>query len=153
VFRQFDFHARARPSLYLLDIGRKIRPLTAEELKVLGPRYPYIPPQIDYGAHRPDPPADLVLPEGVKHDIDHTGLPCPACVAIEGAQTELGASIVAVANALDNITAHSPHHATRPLRDACIELEKGSGTKFNPHIVTAFLKHSDEIFCSPPFPF
>src|SRR5260370_9740199 len=72
VFRQFDFHARARPSLYLLDIGRKIRPLTAEELKVLGPRYPYIPPQIDYGSHRPDAPADLVLPEGDNNELYYT---------------------------------------------------------------------------------
>jgi len=61
-------------------------PLTRAELAVLGLKYAYTPPpKIDRGAHRPDAAPDLDLPEGVKHDFDHPGLPCPACTAIEEA--------------------------------------------------------------------
>jgi hypothetical protein len=65
---------------------RDLPPLTPDELKVLGPRYPNQEPAvIDRMAHRPEMPDGLVLPAGVKHDLDHPSLPCPACIAIEEA--------------------------------------------------------------------
>ncbi len=51
----------------------------------------------------------------------------------------LGARIVAVADALDAITAERPYRAPRPVREALQELVANSGTQFDPTVVQALL--------------
>jgi hypothetical protein len=54
-----------------------LRPLTAAELAVLGPRCGN-----PVGIHIP-PLDDFVLPEGVTHTCAEQGSPCPACTAVD----------------------------------------------------------------------
>lgn len=52
----------------------------------------------------------------------------------------LGARILAVADALDAMTSARPYRQARPFEYAKAEILKGSGTHFDPEVVTAFIK-------------
>jgi putative nucleotidyltransferase with HDIG domain len=57
----------------------------------------------------------------------------------------LGARILAVADALDAMTSDRPYRAARTFEYAKAEILKGSGTHFDPEVVTAFIKSQREI--------
>ncbi|MDQ6691858.1 MAG: HD domain-containing protein [Candidatus Dormibacteraeota bacterium] len=57
----------------------------------------------------------------------------------------LGARILAVADALDAMTSDRPYRAARTFEYAKGEILKGSGTHFDPEVVTAFIKSQREI--------
>ncbi|TMD13884.1 MAG: HD domain-containing protein [Chloroflexi bacterium] len=52
----------------------------------------------------------------------------------------LGARILAVADALDAMTSDRPYRPARTFEYAKSEILKGSGTHFDPEVVTAFIK-------------
>jgi len=57
----------------------------------------------------------------------------------------LGARILAVADAVDAMTSDRPYRAARTFDYAKAEILKGSGTHFDPEVVTAFIKSQREI--------
>jgi putative nucleotidyltransferase with HDIG domain len=57
----------------------------------------------------------------------------------------LGARILAVADALDAMTSDRPYRAARTFEYAKAEILKGSGTHFDPEVVTAFIKSQHAI--------
>ena len=59
---------------------------------------------------------------------------------LRGDEIPLGARILAVADALDAMTSDRPYRAARTFEYAKTEILKGSGTHFDPEVVTAFIK-------------
>ena len=57
----------------------------------------------------------------------------------------LGARILAVADAVDAMTSDRPYRAARTFEYAKTEILKGSGTHFDPEVVTAFIKSQHAI--------
>ena len=57
----------------------------------------------------------------------------------------LGARILAVADALDAMTSDRPYRPARTFEYAKTEILKGSGTHFDPEVVTAFIKSQRQI--------
>ena len=57
----------------------------------------------------------------------------------------LGARILAVADALDAMTSDRPYREARTFAYAKAEILKGSGTHFDPEVVTALIKSQREI--------
>jgi diguanylate cyclase (GGDEF)-like protein len=66
---------------------------------------------------------------------DGTGYPD----ALVGEDIPLGARIVAVCDAFDAMVADRPYRAGRAAADALAELERCSGSQFDPAVVTAFI--------------
>jgi HD-GYP domain-containing protein (c-di-GMP phosphodiesterase class II) len=64
---------------------------------------------------------------------------------IRADEIPLGARILAVADALDAMTSDRPYRAARTFEYAKGEILKGSGTHFDPEVVTAFIKSQREI--------
>jgi len=56
-----------------------------------------------------------------------------------GEEIPLGARIVAVAEAFDNMVSDVPYRRARTVEDAVAELRRCSGTQFDPKVATAFL--------------
>jgi putative two-component system response regulator len=52
----------------------------------------------------------------------------------------LEARIIAVPDAFDAMTSLRPHRRASPLEDVLLEMEKGKGKQFDPHILEIFLK-------------
>jgi response regulator RpfG family c-di-GMP phosphodiesterase len=73
---------------------------------------------------------------------DGTGYPC----GISGEQIPLGARIAAVANALEAMTSPRPYHATRSFSAAREEIQRCSGTQFDPEVVKTFLAMPENIW-------
>jgi HD-GYP domain-containing protein (c-di-GMP phosphodiesterase class II) len=57
-----------------------------------------------------------------------------------GADIPLAARVFAVADAFDAMTHRRPYRQPRPAVDAIAEIERCSGTQFDPAVVTAFLE-------------
>src|SRR3954451_2606287 len=60
---------------------------------------------------------------------------------LKGERIPLAARVFAVADALDAMTSDRPYRASGDWDDACAELERGSGTQFDPDVVEAFSQH------------
>ena len=73
---------------------------------------------------------------------DGTGYPR----GLSGEQIPLGARIAAVANALEAMTSGRPYRAARSLSEARQEIQKGSGTQFDPEVVKTFLSMPENIW-------
>lgn len=67
---------------------------------------------------------------------DGTGYPRQ----LKGEEIPLGARIFAVADTLDAITSDRPYRAAKPVAAAIKEIERCSGTQFDPQVVEAFLR-------------
>jgi len=65
---------------------------------------------------------------------------------LHGEQIHLGARIFAVADAFDAITSDRPYRAAQSISSARREIEKNSGTQFDPKIVGVFLSISDDFW-------
>jgi HD-GYP domain-containing protein (c-di-GMP phosphodiesterase class II) len=59
--------------------------------------------------------------------------------ALRGDQIPLGARIFAIADTFDAITSDRPYRAAQSMSSARREIEKHSGTQFDPKIVQVFL--------------
>jgi HD-GYP domain-containing protein (c-di-GMP phosphodiesterase class II) len=66
---------------------------------------------------------------------DGTGYPD----GLAGDTIPLGARIVAVAEAFDNMVSCLPYRGPRTVADAVAEIRRCSGTQFDPKVVAAFL--------------
>jgi HD-GYP domain-containing protein (c-di-GMP phosphodiesterase class II) len=83
-----------------------------------------------------DQPSDMLDMVHQHHERwDGTGYP----QKLERADVLLGARILAVADALDAMTADRPYRAARPVREALQELIGGSGSQFDPAVVQALV--------------
>jgi HD-GYP domain-containing protein (c-di-GMP phosphodiesterase class II) len=65
---------------------------------------------------------------------------------LRGEQIHMGARIFAVADAFDAITSDRPYRAAQSLPSARREIEKNSGTQFDPSVVSIFLSISNEFW-------
>ncbi len=72
--------------------------------------------------------------------FDGTGYPR----GLKGEEIPLGARIFAIADTLDAITSDRPYRQGRSLAEARAEIERGSGTQFDPEIVAIFRAIPDE---------
>jgi len=73
---------------------------------------------------------------------DGTGYP----KGIKETEIPLGARIVAVANTLDSITSDHPYHSAQSMATARAEIQRGSGSQFDPEIVSVFQQLNDGLF-------
>jgi len=73
---------------------------------------------------------------------DGTGYPRQ----LKGEEIPLGARIFAVADTLDAITSDRPYRAAKPVAAALKEIERCSGTQFDPQVVEAFLRMPENIW-------
>jgi len=127
--RLHDLGKIAIPDSILLKAG----PLTLEEFEIVKqhPRW---------GARILEPltfmrdVTEMVFEEHERWD--GTGYP----QGLKGAQIRLEARIIAVADTLDAMTSDRPYRRSVSLETACEELERCSGTQFDPTVVEACLK-------------
>lgn len=64
---------------------------------------------------------------------------------MRGADIPVEARLFAVADSLDAITSDRPYHRAAPWEDARRKIVAGSGGRFDPSVVAAFLEVSDDI--------
>lgn len=64
---------------------------------------------------------------------------------LSGKDIPLGARIIAVADSFDAMTTHRPYRKSKTIPEALLELEKNSGTQFDPEIVKAFRAIINEV--------
>jgi len=108
----------------------KLTPEEYEEMK----KHPIIGHQILAPVKFLGPVAQMVL----YHQEWYDGRGYPE--GLKGEEIPLGARIVAVIDAWDAMTSDRPYRKALPREVAVGELKKGSGTQFDPKIVSAFLK-------------
>ena len=77
--------------------------------------------------------AEIVLAH--QEFFDGTGYPR----GLRGEQIPLGARIFSIADALDAMISDRPYRKALPMRHACDEIRRCSGTQFDPKIVEVFL--------------
>jgi HD-GYP domain-containing protein (c-di-GMP phosphodiesterase class II) len=65
---------------------------------------------------------------------------------LRGDQIHLGARIFSVADAFDAITSDRPYRAAQSMSSARREIEKHSGTQFDPKVVQVFLSISEDFW-------
>jgi response regulator RpfG family c-di-GMP phosphodiesterase len=70
---------------------------------------------------------------------DGTGYPA----RLAGEEIFIGARIFAIVDTFDAITSHRPYRQARPYAAARAEIERCSGTQFDPRVVTAWLRVSE----------
>jgi putative nucleotidyltransferase with HDIG domain len=63
---------------------------------------------------------------------------------LQGTEIPIGARIFAVADALDAITSDRPYHEAGTFASACEDIQRCSGTQFDPEVVEAFSKIDSE---------
>ena len=85
-------------------------------------------------------PAEIVYSH--QEHFDGTGYPR----GLRGDQIHLGARVFAVADAFDAITSDRPYRAAQSMSSARREIEKHSGTQFDPNVVNIFLSLSAEFW-------
>ena len=131
---------QVRQAAQLHDIGKiaipdtlldKPGPLSAEERAFIH-RHPTIGERIVSAA------ADLAevapLVRSSHERFDGSGYPD----ALKGREIPIGARIIAICDAFDALTSDRPHHQALSPTDALKELERCSGTQFDPEVVTVF---------------
>ena len=66
---------------------------------------------------------------------------------LKGEQIPLQARIVAISDVFDALTSERPYKRAWSMNDAAAEIEKGSGSHFDPALVRVFLRVYPEIRC------
>lgn len=129
-----DIGKIAIPDAILLKPG----PLTAQEWTVVRSH-----PQVGYSILQSglelDKAAEIVLMH--QERFDGTGYPR----GLKGEEICLGARIFAVVDAYDAIRANRPYAAGRPPREALREIQRCSGSQFDPRVVEALAACADEV--------
>ncbi len=85
-------------------------------------------------------PAEIVYSH--QEHFDGSGYPR----GLRGEQIHLGARVFSVADAFDAITSDRPYRAAQSMSSARREIEKNSGTQFDPNVVKVFLDISVEFW-------
>lgn len=85
-------------------------------------------------------PAEIVYSH--QEHFDGSGYPR----GLRGEQIHLGARVFAVADTFDAITSDRPYRAAQSMSSARREIEKNSGTQFDPNVVSIFLSISSEFW-------
>lgn len=85
-------------------------------------------------------PAEIVYSH--QEHFDGSGYPR----GLRAEQIHLGARVFAVADAFDAITSDRPYRAAQSMSSALREIEKHSGTQFDPGVVNVFLSISTEFW-------
>jgi putative nucleotidyltransferase with HDIG domain len=85
-------------------------------------------------------PAEIVYSH--QEHFDGSGYPR----GLRGEQIHLGARVFAVADAFDAITSDRPYRAAQSMPSARREIEKHSGSQFDPNVVNIFLSISTEFW-------
>lgn len=143
---QADLTNLERGSL-LHDVGKigvsdnillKAGPLTKHERLLMNQH-----PQLGYNMLREIPFLKPALPVILHHQEMYDGSGYPA--GLRGEEIPLAARIFAVADTYDAMTSARPYRKAMPHREAIAEIERCSGTQFDPRVVTAFL----ELFVNP----
>lgn len=78
------------------------------------------------------------------HQEKYDGTGYPRC--LKGEEIPLGARIFSVADTLDAITSDRAYRKAQPLSAARAEIERCSGTQFDPHVVEVFLDMKEHIW-------
>jgi len=118
------------------NIVGKPGPLTDEEYNIMR-RHPLIGAEI---AGRMKGLQDLVPGVRYHHERwDGRGYPD----GLAGEELPLLARVLAVADTLDAMCSDRPYRPTRSLKDVRMEIERCSGSQFNPEVVSAFLRVLD----------
>lgn len=103
--------------------------------------------------HHPDISAKILYPILRDRDVlgyvkhhheywDGTGRPD----GLKHTSIPIGARIMAVADSFDAITSDRPYRSARPISFAVNEIQRCSGSQFDPDVVTAFLRFVHECF-------
>lgn len=130
----------------LHDIGKigvrdsvllKPGPLTPEEWEEMK-EHPAIGYRLLRGIHYLERAAKVVL----QHQERWDGKGYPA--GLKGEEIEIGARIFAVVDTLDAILSDRPYRAGRPFEVALEEIQRCSGTQFDPKVVEAFASIPEE---------
>jgi putative nucleotidyltransferase with HDIG domain len=85
-------------------------------------------------------PAEIVYSH--QEHFDGSGYPR----GLRGEQIHLGARVFAVADAFDAITSDRPYRAAQSISSARREIERNSGTQFDPAVVKVFLSLPEEFW-------
>jgi response regulator RpfG family c-di-GMP phosphodiesterase len=125
----------------LHDIGKiGIDPSVQNKPGTLTPtEYNYILTHCAIGPGIVEPLVNETIVEAIRHhhdSYDGTGLN----QTVSGEDIPLGARILAVADAFDAMTSDRPYRAAMPAAKAIAEINRCSGTQFDPTIVKAFMK-------------
>jgi HD-GYP domain-containing protein (c-di-GMP phosphodiesterase class II) len=133
--------AELRQAALLHDVGElgvagdpfnRTQTLSADEYERIK-EHPWIGARLLAGLDQPAEILDIVHQQHERWD--GTGYP----QQLERADIAMGARILAVADALDAMTADRPYRAARPVREALQELVGNSGSQFDPAVVQATL--------------
>jgi response regulator RpfG family c-di-GMP phosphodiesterase len=127
-----DIGKLAIPDRILLKPGS----LTEEEWEVMR-RHPRIGYYLVRGISFLADASEIVL----AHHERYNGSGYPQ--GLEAEQIPLGARIFAVADTLDAMTSDRPYRSALPFQAAREVIERGSGTLYDPHVVSAFLSISN----------
>jgi putative nucleotidyltransferase with HDIG domain len=107
--------------------------------KLTPAEYEHIMIHAHVGAGIVKPVVNEKVVEIVEHHHDHydgSGLH----QVVAGKDIPLGARILAVADAFDAMTSDRPYRPAMPVEKACHEIERCSGTQFDPVVARAFLE-------------
>ncbi len=73
--------------------------------------------------------------------FDGSGYPC----GLVGTDIPLGARIIAVTDSLSAMLQERPYRAALDFDTACVEIARGSGTRYDPNVVKAFLSSANNM--------
>jgi putative nucleotidyltransferase with HDIG domain len=121
------------------DILRKPRSLTASEMAVMRDHC-----SLGYHILRKIPFLSEAAEIVFTHHEHHDGTGYPG--GLTGADIPIGSRIFAVADAFDAITSDRPYRKARAIDVARKELQRCSGTQFDPDIVAVFLRFPNALW-------
>jgi putative two-component system response regulator len=115
------------------EVLRKPGPLSAEEYHHIQ-QHPMIGvkimEQVDFFREK--------IPMVRHHHEHYNGSGYPD--GLTGESIPLEARIISIADAFDAMTSERPHRGKLPLADVLLELKKGEGKQFDPHVLKIFVK-------------
>ncbi|MGF7186087.1 HD-GYP domain-containing protein (c-di-GMP phosphodiesterase class II) [Desulfitispora alkaliphila] len=118
------------------DILNKNGPLTQEEFNTIK-----LHPNIGAKILQPIAPVKQLIPYIQHHHERYNGTGYPD--GLSGDEIPLGAKIIAIADTYDAMTSDRPYRKALSEEVALKEIEKNSGTQFDPKLVEAWLELQD----------
>jgi putative nucleotidyltransferase with HDIG domain len=121
------------------DILRKPRSLSADEMKIMRDHC-----SLGYHILRKIPYLSEAAEIVFTHHEHHDGTGYPG--GLSGSGIPIGSRIFAVADAFDAITSDRPYRKARSIDTARKEVQRCSGTQFDPEIVEVFLRFPNALW-------